>query len=116
MEERMPSALTASPSAAAPVQSSKTAFRRIAVVRPRPAPYAAPIEAGRTIMKSKTRLTILALAVAINAAGLAALNAAMVDGAERAVLANQEFDHVVVSATRTPAELAKSMCPGSHSL
>lgn len=104
------------PSAAAPVQSPKTAFRRIAVVRPRPAPYAAPIEAGRTIMKSKTRLTILALALAINAAALTALNAAMVDGAERAVLANQEYDHVVVSATRTPGSVATGVCPGTKAL
>jgi hypothetical protein len=67
-------------------------------------------------MKSRTRLIILAFAVAINAAGLSALNAAMVDGAERAVLANQEFDHVVVSATRAPADLAKSQCPGTKAL
>lgn len=103
------------PSAAAPVQSSKTAFRRIAVVRSRPAPYSAAMQAGRTIMKSTTRLTILALAVALNAGALSALNVAMVDGAQRAVLANQEIEHVVVSATRTPGELAK-MCPGSHAL
>ena len=67
-------------------------------------------------MKSKTRLMILALAVAVNGAALAALNVAMVDVAESAVLANQEFDHVVVSATRTPAELAKSQCPGTKAL
>jgi hypothetical protein len=103
------------PSVAAPVQSSKTPFRRIAVVRPRPAPYSAAMQAGRTIMKSTSRLTILALAVAINAAAFAALNVAMVDGAERAVLANQEVEHVVVSATRAPGELAK-MCPGTKAL
>jgi hypothetical protein len=40
----------------------------------------------------------------------------MVDVAERAVLANQEFDHVVVSATRLPADLAKGMCPGTKAL
>jgi hypothetical protein len=67
-------------------------------------------------MKSKTRLVILALAVAINAAALSALNAAMVDSAERAVLANQEFDHVVVVATRAPAEIAGSQCPGTKAL
>ena len=66
-------------------------------------------------MKSTMRLTILALAVAVNAAGIAALHVAMVDGAERAVLANQEFDHVVVSATRSPSDLAK-MCPGTKAL
>jgi len=67
-------------------------------------------------MKSKTRLLILAVAVALNGAAFGALHVAMVDGAERAVLANQEVDHVVVSATRTPAELAKSICPGTKAL
>jgi hypothetical protein len=66
-------------------------------------------------MKSKTRFLIFALAVAVNGAALAALHLAMVDGAERAVLANQEVDHVVVSATRTPADIAK-MCPGTKAL
>jgi len=70
-------------------------------------------------MKSKTRLMILALAVAVNGAALAALNVAMVDVAERAVLANQEFDHVVVSATRSSGNLAADlakMCPGTKAL
>jgi len=71
-------------------------------------------------MKSRTRLIILAFAVAVNAAALTALNAAMLDGAERAVLANQEYDHVVVSATRTSdnlaSGLAKSACPGTKAL
>ena len=67
-------------------------------------------------MKSKTRLLILALAVAVNGAAFGALHVAMVDVAERAVLANQEFDHVVVSATRTPADMAKSQCPGTKAL
>jgi hypothetical protein len=116
MEDRMPFTRTTSPSAAAPVQSPKTAFRRMAVVRPRVAPYSAVIEAGRTTMKSTMRLTILALAVAINAVAFSALNAAMVSGAERAVLANQEFDHVVVSATRTPADMAITSCPGTKAL
>jgi len=115
-EARLVAVPAAGPSAAAPVQSSKTAFRRKAVVRGPTGSYSAPIEAGRTIMKSKTRLIILALAVALNAAGLSALNAAMVEGAERAVLANQEFDHVVVSATRAPADIATSTCPGTKAL
>ena len=67
-------------------------------------------------MKSTMRLTILALAVAINAAALTALHAAMVDSTERAVLANQEPEHVMVTATRTPAELARSTCPGTKAL
>src|SRR5436190_23489330 len=74
------------------------------------------IEAGRTTMSSKIRLSILALALAVNAAALTALHVAMVHGAEQAVLANQEYDHIVVSATRVPSELAKSSCPGTKSL
>jgi hypothetical protein len=61
-------------------------------------------------------LMILTLAVALNAAGVTALHVAMVNGAEQAVFANQEYDHVVVSATRTPSELAKSSCPGTKAL
>jgi hypothetical protein len=67
-------------------------------------------------MKTTHRLTALALAIVLNVAAFAALHVAMVDGAERAVLANQEFDHVVVSASRTPAELAKSNCPAAKAL
>jgi len=59
---------------------------------------------------------ILTLAVAVNAAALTALHVAMVQGAEQAVAANQEYDHIVVSATRTPSELAKSTCPGTKAL
>jgi len=70
-------------------------------------------------MKSKTRLIVLALAVAVNGAAFGALHLAMVDVAERAVLANQEFDHVVVSAARSSGNLAADlakMCPGTKAL
>lgn len=67
-------------------------------------------------MTKGTRLFILAIALAVNAAGVAALHVAMVQGAEQAVFANQEYDHVVVSATRMPSELAKSSCPGTKAL
>jgi hypothetical protein len=67
-------------------------------------------------MKTTHRLIAFAFAVVLNVAAFGALHVAMVEGAERAVLANQEFDHVVVSATRTPAELAKSICPVSKAL
>jgi len=44
----------------------------------------------------------------------------MVQGAEQAVAANQEYDHIVVSATRTSdhlaSEHAKSACPGTKAL
>ena len=67
-------------------------------------------------MTKGTRLAILAIALAVNAAGVAALNVAMVNGAEQAMLANQEFDHVVVSSTRVPSDLARSSCPGTKAL
>jgi len=68
-------------------------------------------------MKSKTRLMILALTVAVHGAALVALNVAMVDVAESAVLANHEVDQVVViTATRAPGDLAKSTCPGTKAL
>ena len=67
-------------------------------------------------MTNGTRLAILAIALALNAVGVAALNVAMVNGAEQAVLANQEFDHVVVSSTRVPSDLARSSCPGTKAL
>ena len=62
-------------------------------------------------MKTANRLAVFAFAVVLNAAALAALHFAMVDGTERAIAANQEFEHVVVSATRMPAAIATSNCP-----
>ena len=67
-------------------------------------------------MTKATHLLILTVALAVNAAGVSALNVAMVNGAEQAVLANQEYDHVVVSSTRVPSDLAKSSCPGTKAL
>jgi hypothetical protein len=62
-------------------------------------------------MKTANRLAVLAFALALNAAAVAALNIAMIDGAERAILANQEPEHVVVTASRLPAPVATSNCP-----
>ncbi|HET7364837.1 MAG TPA: hypothetical protein VFJ70_14815 [Burkholderiales bacterium] len=62
-------------------------------------------------MKTANRLAVFAFAVALNAAALVALHIAMVDGAERALVANQEVEHVVVSAARTSPALATSNCP-----
>jgi len=68
-------------------------------------------------MKTTNRLAVFAFAVALNAAAVAALHIAMVDGAERAILANQEPEHVIVTATRTPDPVASSNCPtASHAL
>ena len=62
-------------------------------------------------MKTANRLAVFAFAVALNGAAVAALHIAMVDGAQRALAANQEVEHVVVSATPTPAPVATSNCP-----
>lgn len=64
-------------------------------------------------MKTTNRLAVLAFAVVLNAAAIAALNIAMVDGAERAILANQEPEHVVITATRTPDPVASTNCPAA---
>ena len=40
----------------------------------------------------------------------------MVQGTEQALAANVEPEHVVVSAERTPAEMARSNCPASKAL
>lgn len=63
-----------------------------------------------------TNLIALAVAVAVNAAALAALHTAMVQGTEQALAANIEPEHVVVSAERTPGDLAHSSCPASKAL
>ena len=63
-----------------------------------------------------TRLTALAVAVVLNAAALAALHMAMVQGTERALAANVETEHVVVSAERAPGDMARSNCPASKAL
>ena len=67
-------------------------------------------------MTTKTRLMILVLAMALNAAAVTALHVAMVHGAEQALAENQEYDHIVVSATRVASELARSTCPGTKAL
>ena len=63
-----------------------------------------------------THLIALAVAVVLNAAALAALHTAMVQGTERALAANIETEHVVVSAERMPAAIARSNCPASEAL
>ena len=62
-------------------------------------------------MKTANRLAVFAFAVALNGVAVAALHIAMVDGARSALAANQEVEHVVVSATPTPAPMATSNCP-----
>ena len=67
-------------------------------------------------MKTSRRLTVLAVAVVVNAAALAALHIAMVQGTERALAANIEAEHVVVSAERTPGDMAHTSCPAPKAL
>ena len=67
-------------------------------------------------MKTTSRLIALAVAVVVNAAALAALHTAMVQGTEQALAANDEPQHVVVNAERTPGEMAHSNCPGPKAL
>ena len=63
-----------------------------------------------------TNTIALAVALAVNAAALAALHVAMVDGTERALAANAEAEYIVVSAPRAPADVARSNCPAPKSL
>ena len=67
-------------------------------------------------MKTKNRLVALTVAIAINAAALAALHIAMVEGMERAVAANVEAEYVVVTAPPAPADIAHSNCPAPKAL
>jgi hypothetical protein len=98
-------------SGVAALRTPKAAFRRNGVVPGRPPAYSARVEARRTPMKRTYRLAVFAFAVALNGAAVAALHVAMVDGARSALAANQEVEHVVVSATPTPAPVATSNCP-----
>ena len=63
-----------------------------------------------------TNTIALAVALAVNAAALAALHVAMVDGTERALAANAEAEYIVVSAPRAPADVARSNCPAPKAL
>ena len=63
-----------------------------------------------------TNTIALAVALAVNAAALAALHVAMVDGTERALAANAEAEYIVVSAPRTPADVAHINCPAPKAL
>jgi hypothetical protein len=51
-------------------------------------------------MKREIRLMALGIAIAVNGAALMAVNAAMVDGAERELLSQREPERIVITATR----------------
>ncbi len=71
-------------------------------------------------MKRRIRLIALGIAIAVNGAALVAVNAAMVDGAERQLLSQQEPERIVITAPRQedPASqtLAIQSCPTKKTL
>jgi hypothetical protein len=76
----------------------------------------------KSVSKKKrgTRLIALGIALAVNGAALIAFNVAMVDGAERDLLTQQEPERVVITAPRReqPGQdmLATQNCPGRKAL
>ena len=71
-------------------------------------------------MKRGIRLMALGLALAVNGASLMAVNASMVDGAERELLSKQQPERVVIVAKRQelPATqaVASQNCPAPRAL
>ena len=71
-------------------------------------------------MKRGTRLMALGIAIAVNGAVLVVVNAAMVDGAERQLLSQQEPERVVITGTRQDLPenqtLAIQNCPAKKTL
>lgn len=68
-------------------------------------------------MKSRVHLIALSLAIAVNAAALFVTHVAMVDGAERERLAQQEPERVVVIGERlADGVLAIKSCTGRNAL
>ena len=71
-------------------------------------------------MKRRIRLIALGIAIAVNGAALVAVNAAMVDGAERQLLSQQEPERIVITAPRqeepVPQTLAIQSCPTKKTL
>ena len=64
-------------------------------------------------MRRKIRLMALGIAIAVNGAALVAVNAAMVDGAERQLLSQQEPERIVITGRRQdlPEHVAIRNCP-----
>ncbi len=67
-------------------------------------------------MKMIPSLVALALALVVNGLTIAALNRSMTDSAERAMASLQEPARILVSAKRTPSELATAQCPAPKAL
>jgi len=71
-------------------------------------------------MRRKIRLMALGIAVTVNGAALVAVNAAMVDGAERQLLSRQEPERIVITGSRQDLPehrtLAVQNCPARKTL
>ena len=71
-------------------------------------------------MKREIRLMALGIAIAVNGGALMAVNAAMVDGAGRQLLSQQEPERIVITATRQDLPenqtLAVQNCPAKKTL
>ncbi|HTF15817.1 MAG TPA: hypothetical protein VK643_14220 [Burkholderiales bacterium] len=69
---------------------------------------------------SGIRLAALGIAIAVNCTALMAVNAAMVDGAERGLLSQQEPERIVITAKRLDLPgnqtVATGNCPGPKAL
>ena len=71
-------------------------------------------------MRRKIRLMALGIAVTVNGAALMAVNAAMVEGAERQLLSQQEPERIVITGSRQDLPehrtLAVQNCPAKKTL
>jgi len=71
-------------------------------------------------MRRGIRLMALGIAVTVNGAALMAVNAAMVEGAERQLLSQQEPERIVITATRQDLlenqTVASRNCPAKKTL
>ena len=71
-------------------------------------------------MRRGTRLMALGIAVTVNGAALMAVNAAMVEGAERQLLSQQEPERIVIIGSRQDLPehrtLAVQNCPTKKTL
>ena len=62
------------------------------------------------------KVLALGIALAVNAAALATVNVAMLDGAARERVALQEVERVVIFGDRPAEALAAKNCPGHQTL
>lgn len=67
-------------------------------------------------MKQGIRMIALGAALTVNAAALFVTHVAMVDGAAREHLAQQEVERIVITGERPADALAARNCTGRHTL